>query len=286
VSNLSITPAYSRDLFCTAAAQAMSVPTTAALRLAAQTAYPWGIWRLGVSAPGDSGIPQFYAIDTGSVCSVDDGNRCVAAAGGGFWLGQTSATFAAGTFATITASGQITSTVSTGTAPLVVASTTNVANLNASTLTGDAVGTSGATIPLLNGNNAHSGNETHSGTEGFTGAVTLGEMHGTIDTAVLTGNNYTTLAGDCGHTKLLPTGTTPTITLSNINPASGVDCKIKFITTAAISYHFIAASGGSIINSQAFSHTRGANAGDTVIVDLVTPSATAAKWNISGDLTS
>jgi hypothetical protein len=42
----------------------------------------------------------------------------------------------AGVFTTISASGQITSTVATGTAPFVVASTTNVANLNASSLSG------------------------------------------------------------------------------------------------------------------------------------------------------
>jgi len=41
-----------------------------------------------------------------------------------------------GAFTTVSASGQITSTVSTGTAPLVVASTTQVANLNASRLGG------------------------------------------------------------------------------------------------------------------------------------------------------
>jgi hypothetical protein len=41
-----------------------------------------------------------------------------------------------GKFTTLAASGQITSTVSTGTAPFVVSSTTNVANLNASSLNG------------------------------------------------------------------------------------------------------------------------------------------------------
>ena len=44
------------------------------------------------------------------------------------------ATPAAGAFTTISASGQITSTVTTGTAPLVIASTTKVANLNADLL--------------------------------------------------------------------------------------------------------------------------------------------------------
>ena len=43
---------------------------------------------------------------------------------------------AAGHFTTLSATGQLTSTVSTGTAPIVVSSTTNVANLNASSLSG------------------------------------------------------------------------------------------------------------------------------------------------------
>ncbi len=49
-------------------------------------------------------------------------------------IGATTAS--TGAFTTISASGQITSTVSTGSAPFVVASTTNVANLNASSLNG------------------------------------------------------------------------------------------------------------------------------------------------------
>lgn len=58
--------------------------------------------------------------------------------------------------------GVLQSTVATGTAPLIVASTTNVANLNASSLSGNVIGTSGATIPLLNGNNTWSGTNTFS----------------------------------------------------------------------------------------------------------------------------
>lgn len=53
-----------------------------------------------------------------------------------------------------------TSVVATGTAPFTVSSTTNVANLNASSLTGDVIGTAGATIPLNNGNLVLSGNDT------------------------------------------------------------------------------------------------------------------------------
>lgn len=59
-------------------------------------------------------------------------------------------TAAAGSFTTVSATGQITSTVTTGTAPLVIASTTAVANLNASLLLGGTwaiPGSIGATTP-------------------------------------------------------------------------------------------------------------------------------------------
>ncbi len=55
-----------------------------------------------------------------------------------------------GKFTTLSASGQLTSTVTTGTAPLIIASTTNVANLNASSLSGAtfaAPGTIGGGTP-------------------------------------------------------------------------------------------------------------------------------------------
>lgn len=70
------------------------------------------------------------------------------------------------------------STVSTGTAPLTVSSTTNVANLNASSLTGDVVGTSGGTIPLLNAANTWSGVQTFTNSDiallgSSTGATTI-----------------------------------------------------------------------------------------------------------------
>ena len=63
----------------------------------------------------------------------------------------TSGSFTSGcSFTTISASGQITSTVATGTAPFVIASTTNVPNLNASSLNGTTFaspGTIGGTTP-------------------------------------------------------------------------------------------------------------------------------------------
>lgn len=84
-----------------------------------------------------------------------------------------------GYFGTNVSSPIFTSTVTTGTAPLTVSSTTNVANLNASTLTGSAVGTSGTTIPLLSGTNTWSNAQTF--TNGLTsnGTISLGNSLGT-----------------------------------------------------------------------------------------------------------
>jgi len=56
------------------------------------------------------------------------------------------------------------SDVATGTAPLVIASTTLVPNLNADLLDGKNTGTSGNVIPLLDGANTWSANQTLSGT--------------------------------------------------------------------------------------------------------------------------
>jgi hypothetical protein len=136
-----------------------------------------------------------------------------------------------------------------------------------------STGTSGATLPFLNGTNT------------FSGIQTFGEVHGTTETVTLTSNNYDAVVGDCGKTKRLPTGTTPTVTLPNIDPASG-SCTITFVTTVAKAYLFNAASGGSKQNSQGFYTSRGTAAGDTISVILITPSASAALWSLAGDLTS
>jgi len=70
---------------------------------------------------------------------------------------------------TISASGQITSTVTTGTAPFVVASTTNVANLNASSLNGATFASPGA----IGGGTASSGTFTAISGTTITGSSTL-----------------------------------------------------------------------------------------------------------------
>jgi hypothetical protein len=60
-----------------------------------------------------------------------------------------------------TMTGQLISTLATGTSPLAVTSTTVNTNLNADMVDGKHTGTSGNTIPLLDGTNTFSGVETH-----------------------------------------------------------------------------------------------------------------------------
>lgn len=104
--------------------------------------------------------------------------------------------------AAVQVSGQITSTVATGSAPLVVASTTNVANLNASSLSGSAVGTSGATIPLLNGTN------TWTGTQTFSPSVLKlgGAASGTITLTAPSAAGSNTITFPAGTTNFSATG--------------------------------------------------------------------------------
>jgi hypothetical protein len=73
----------------------------------------------------------------------------------------------------LSVSGQLTSTVATGTAPLTVSSTTLVTNLNADLLDGKNTGTSGNTIPLLDGTNTWSGYQTVSATLRVNGSTGL-----------------------------------------------------------------------------------------------------------------
>jgi hypothetical protein len=77
-------------------------------------------------------------------------------------ISNTNTPFNGGSVASPITAPSFASTAPTGTAPLTVSSTTNVPNLNASLLTGSAIGTSGATIPLLSTANTWSANQTHS----------------------------------------------------------------------------------------------------------------------------
>lgn len=95
------------------------------------------------------------------------------------------------------------STVSTGTAPFTVASTTLVSNLNADLLDGKNTGTSGNTIPLLDGTNTWSANQTHSDNiGGIYGTTNQGKVYydGTnliIDPS-LSGSGYVSVGAGTG----------------------------------------------------------------------------------------
>jgi len=94
---------------------------------------------LGTSSNKFSNLFASGTVDLGSNVNIDGGNI------DGTAIGSTTAS--SGKFTSLEASGQITSTVTTGTAPFVVASTTGVTNLNADLLdgqhapNGDIVGT-------------------------------------------------------------------------------------------------------------------------------------------------
>ena len=104
----------------------------------------------------------------------------------------------AATGTSLSVSGQITSTVSTGTAPLVISSTTNVANLNASTLSGATFaspGSIGSSTPgsgAFTSISASSGLTVTSGSSSLQGmSATSGSFTGAVN---LNSNKITSLA--------------------------------------------------------------------------------------------
>jgi hypothetical protein len=114
----------------------------------------------------------------------------------------------------------------------------------------------------------------------FSGVNTFGEVHLQSDQVTLTSNNYTVVVGDCGKIKVLPTGTTPTITLPNLNTS----CAVNFIVRAAVSYTFNITGSGTKVNvSSKYASTAAAGAHVTAVITQ--PSGTAAEWTLIGDLT-
>src|SRR5271157_1019586 len=136
-------------------------------------------------------------------------------------IGSTTPSTAAHT--TISASGQITSTVTTGTAPLVVASTTNIANLNASSLNGatfaapGSIGSGAAaagTFSSLTDTGFSSTNQCVQATNGFFAGT--GSPCGTSTALVFVG-------GVAGGTANAPT-ITPTVPTGFTNTAGYIAC--------------------------------------------------------------
>jgi hypothetical protein len=98
-------------------------------------------------------------------------------------------TAAAGAFTTLSATGQVTSTVTTGTAPLVIASTTKVANLNVDQLDG----ADWAAPPAIGSGTPAAGSFT---TLAATGSVTLGDA--AADTVTVNGTTNFVVAPTVG----------------------------------------------------------------------------------------
>lgn len=80
-------------------------------------------------------------------------------AGTGAWGTVTENAGALAAITTLDMSGALTNTLATGNAPLVISSTTKCTNLNVDLLDDKHVGTSGNTIPLLDGTNTWSGTQ-------------------------------------------------------------------------------------------------------------------------------
>lgn len=140
-----------------------------------------------------------------------------------------------------------------------------------------AAGTTTATFPANTGTVA----ETNVA-QTFSASQSFGEVHGTAYAPTLTSNNYTTAITDCGKTLLLPTGTTPTITLANVNPGTG-ECTIKMVqmTSGTSLYTIQAASGGTLVSANSYTHTAKQYA--TIVLTLIVPSGSAATWALSGE---
>lgn len=97
----------------------------------------------------------------------------------------------------LSAAAQITSSVTTGTAPFSVASTTLVTNLNADLLDGKNTGTSGNVIPLMDGANTWSGANVWTSSSAFQETVSIADNKQLFigDASAQLGNAYFVMDG-------------------------------------------------------------------------------------------
>jgi hypothetical protein len=127
-----------------------------------------------------------------------------------------------GLFTTIGANGQITSTVSTGTAPFVVASTTVVANLNASQLLGNTWSAPGAIGGGTPGSAAHT-------TISASGQITSTVSTGTAPFVVAS----TTVVGNLNVSQLLGSTWAAPGTIGSGTPSTGAFTSLTTSVTGA-----------------------------------------------------
>ena len=126
-------------------------------------------------------------------------------------------------------------------------------------------GTSGATLPFLNGTNTWSGTQTFAA---VIGAVTT-----------QTGTTYTLAAADCGTTVRFTSGSAITVTLPNSLSAG---CHVAVVQDGAGQITFSAAGGGSLQNRQSHTKTAGQYAGVGLSVND-NSGGSAAAWRLFGD---
>jgi hypothetical protein len=133
-------------------------------------------------------------------------------------------------------------------------------------------GTTGATIPLLNGSITFSGTNTHTGTE------TFAAVNGGVN--VQSGTTYTTVATDCGKTLLFTNASAITVTIAaSIVPASGTACVIGVIEGGAskVSVNGSAVTAASLVSASSYTGTSG-TAGSVIDLILTTVSSTATAY--------
>jgi hypothetical protein len=222
-----------------------------------------------VTITNGNGTITIAASGGGGGCTTSGSANQILVDNGSGGCSSSTATVAAG----VVTGSQLVSTVSTGTAPLTVTSTTNVANLNASSLGGKVTGTSGNTIPLLDGNNTTSGNNTHSGTETFSSTVVGGGR-------IVSGTTDTFAASDCGKTIHFTSASTITVTLPN--NITTLECTVTVIQEGAGQITFSAAAGATLHNRSSFTKT----AGQWGVVDIIlntNSGGTSAVYTLAGD---
>lgn len=128
-----------------------------------------------------------------------------------------------------------------------------------------ATGTSGATIPLLNGTNT------------FSGVQTFGEVISTV--SVQSGTTYTFAATDCGTIVEFTSASAVTATLPN---SLAIGCAIASVQGGAGQVTFTAAAGGTLVSAHSFTKTFAQHAIVSLSV-IENSGGTAAQWTLSGD---
>lgn len=209
-------------------------------------------------------------------------------------------TAAAAKHTTIAASGQITSTVTTGTAPLVIASTTNVANLNASSLAGAtfaAPGPVGSGAASTGAFTTLSASSTVSGA-GFDAYLALGTKPASFTTLAAS----STVSG-AGFDAYIALGTKPAsfTTLAASSTVSGAGFTARFatpgpigntsastgqFTTLAASSTITPSSTAGIVGTTTNDSANAGSVGEFISSTVLSGSAVSLSNNTAANVTS